>query len=283
MWVAATAAAAQPQSRSLDPYPVTIRYEARYGRVAARVDKIARDELPRLMSELGIVELRPIEIIVTNDARAFDATLTHELPSWGVAFAILDEQRILVDVQKATRAYNSLDEVVPHELSHLLVRQRVPHVPLPIWFSEGLAQWQAREWSPLDSWQLMQSVWSGGAPRIVDLVREYPAEEVRAQDAYRVSYAAFTELFHDTGFGALSEFLGVVDASETFASGFSSYWGFTVADYGAYFQDDLERRYRSKALALQSGPLFGFAALVFVAVLIRHTIRRRRKYAAMDE
>ena len=283
----ATGALAAPnngtQTRVLDPYPVTIHYEPRYGRVAERVDAVARDNLPRLMSELGLVQLSPIEIVVTADARDYDASLAGELPNWGVAFAILDEQRILVDVEKATRAYNSLDEVVPHELSHLLVRQKVPHARLPIWFSEGLAQWQAREWSLVDSWELMQGVWTGSAPRIEDLGREYPAEEARAQSAYRISYAAFTDLFSGLGFQVLPSLLQAVEERQSFSAGFLSYFGFSTADYAAYFHDEIERRYRSKSLVFQSGPLFGFAALVFVAVIIRYTFRRRRKFQQLEE
>jgi hypothetical protein len=275
--------AADDRTRTLEPLPVTIRYQPRHSRVADKVDQITREELPRLMSELGLPSLHPIEIVVTGDARAYDQSLTRQLPEWGVAFAILEEQRILVDVDKATRAYNSLDEVVPHELSHLLTRQRVPHAQLPLWFAEGLAQWQAREWSLVDGWQLMQNVWAGSAPRLDDIARAYPRHEEPAQEAYRVSYAAFTELFAEVGFAKLPEFLSVVDARESFGVAFREYWGFSVADYAAYFQDDIEKRYRTKALAFQTGPLWGFAALVFVVVLIRQSFKRRRKYEQMEE
>ncbi len=284
--IAATSFAAptdETRTRVLDPYPVTIHYEPRYSRVAERVDAVARENLPRLMSELGLARMSPIEIVVTAHARDYDASLSPELPNWGVAFAILEEQRILVDVQRATRAYNSLDEVVPHELSHLLVRQKVPHARLPIWFSEGLAQWQAREWSLVDSWELMQGVWTGSAPRIEDLGAQYPADETRAQSAYRISYAAFTDLFSGLGFQVLPEVLGSVEQKGRFSEGFLAYFGFSTTDYAAYFHDEIERRYKSKALMFQSGPLFGFAALVFVAVIVRYTLKRRRKYQQLEE
>jgi hypothetical protein len=283
MLAVASAFATDDRTRTLDPLPVTIRYQPRHSRVADKVDQIARAEFPRLMAELGLTRIQPIEIVITDDARAYDASLTRRLPEWGVAFAILEEQRILVDVDKATRAYNSLDEVVPHELSHLLVRQRVPDAHLPVWFAEGLAQWQAREWSLVDGWQLMQNVWSGSAPRLDDIAREYPRHEEPAQEAYRVSYAAFTDLFAEVGFAKLPEFLSMVEARESFGVGFREYWGFSVADYAAYFQDDIEKRYRTKALAFQTGPLFGFAALVFVVVLVRQSFKRRRKYEQMEE
>ena len=227
--------------------------------------------------------MAPIEIVVTADARGYDQSLEPGLPTWGVAFAVLEEQRILVDVDKATRAYNSLEEVVPHELSHLLLFQRVPRVRFPIWFLEGLAQWQAREWSMVDGWQLATSVWNGTAPRLRDMTYSYPAEESRAQGAYRVSYAAFTELFSAGGFERLPAFLSEVDRQRSFDTAFLDFWGFSLSDYGAYFQDDLERRYHSKLFMFQEGPLFGFAAVLFLAVIARYLIRSRRKFRQLEE
>ena len=269
--------------RRLDPLPVTIRYENRYGRVADKVSEICRAEIPRIAAELGLTDIAPIEIVVTSDARGYDKSLQEGLPTWGIAFAILEEQRILVDVKKAARAYNSLEEVVPHELSHLLLFQRVPRVRFPLWFLEGLAQWQAREWSMVDAWTLMNSVWDGSAPPLRDMTHAYPADETRAQAAYRVSYAAFTELFSAGGFERLPEFLGEVARRRSFETAFTDYWGFTLSDYGSYFQDDLERRYHSKLFFLQEGPLLGFAAVLFLAVIVRHLVRSRRKFRQLED
>ncbi len=274
---------AETLTRTLDPLPVTIQYGNRYGRVAQKVAEICESEIPRIAAELGVGEMQPIEIVVTEDARGYDRSLEPGLPTWGVAFAVLEEQRILVDVNRATSAFNSLEEVVPHELSHLLLFQRVPRVRMPIWFLEGLAQWQAREWSLMDGWQLMTAVWNGSAPRLRDVTYAYPAHEQRAQAAYRVSYAAFTELFGQVGYDHLPKFLDEVATQRNFDRAFADYWGFSLAEYGAYFQDDLERRYRSKVFALQEGPLLGFAAVLFLAVIVRYLIRSRRKFRQLEE
>ncbi len=276
-------AAPEPYTRVLEALPVTIRYEPRYRRVSDKVAEICQAEIPRIAAELGLARIQPIEIVVTHDARRYRSRGSSELPEWGVAFAILDEQRILVDVERATRAYNSLAEVVPHELSHLLLRQRVTSAAFPIWFNEGLAQWQAREWSLVDAWRLMQDVWTGSAPRLGEVSARYPKGEERAQGAYRLSYAAFTELFAESGFGTLPAFLAEVERAGDFRSAFQSYWGFTVEDYAAYFQDEMEKRYRTNALAFESGPLLAFAAVLFIAVLVRQGIKRRRKYAQLDD
>jgi hypothetical protein len=112
---------------------------------------------------------------------------------------------------------------------------------------------------------------------------DYPEAEARAQGAYRVSYAAFTELFAETGFGDLPAFLVDVERQGDFPSGFESHWGFQVGDYAAYFHDEMEKRYRTHALAFQTGPLLALAALVFIAVIIRQGIKRRRKFAQLDD
>ena len=263
--------------------PITITAPARYRRVARKVETICREEVPRIATELGLSSIAPIEIIVTDNVEPFNQALGGELPGWGIAFALLEENRILVDVRRATREFNSLDEVVPHELSHLLVHQRAPDVRFPIWFLEGLAQWQAREWSMVDQWQLMQGVWSKTSPRLIDLTSKYPVDESRAQQSYRVAYAGFTDLFAEVGFDDLAPFLDDAQRLGSFEAGFRDYFGYSVMEYAAFFQNDLEKTYGSGFMFLQSGPLLAFAALLFIAVIIRYWIRRRRKFAHLDD
>jgi hypothetical protein len=254
--------------------PITINSEPRYRRVAQRVEKICASEGPRIAGELGLARVEPIQIDVIDDVKPFDRAHGGELPDWGIAFALLEENRIIVDVQRATRDFNSLDEVVPHELSHIFLHQRAPSVRFPLWFGEGLAQWQSREWSLADQWQLMQGVWMRSSPRLSDMYARYPSEESRAQQAYRVAYAGFVDL---------GPFLAEAERVQSFETGFRNYFGYSVADYQAYFQDGFEKKYGSGLMALQSEPLFAFAALLFFAVVVRYLIRRRRKFARLDD
>jgi Peptidase MA superfamily len=272
-----------PDTRVVEGLPVTIHYEHRYRRVANKIADLCRDNLPRIASEQGLTDVHPIEIIVTSDAGVRRGRSVRELPEWGVAFALLDEQRILVDVDRATREYNSLDDIVPHELSHLVLRQRVPHAGFPIWFNEGLAQWQSGEWSMMDSWRMLEDVWEHKTPNLMDVTVSYPLGEERAQDAYRLSYVAFTELFSEGGFQQLPAFLAKVDHMGNFRLAFRGFWGFDEADYGAYLQLQLEKRYRHNALAFETGPLLTFAAFLFVLVLIRQTVRKRKRFAELDD
>jgi len=262
-------------------FPVEIHYEAHNDRVAEKVRSVCDRDLPVLTRELGMDAMRPIEIRVEDDITPYRRSLGSSLPEWGVAFAVMEEQVIVVDVKRATRAWNSLDQVIPHELSHLLIAQRVPLVHFPIWFLEGLAQWQAGEWSMVDSWQLMNSVWGNDTPRLWQLVDSYPTYEAQARTAYRISYAAFTGLFDD-GIHHLPEFLDAVKRYASFDQAFDDYFGVDVNTFALEFHHDLQQRYRSRLLFFQDGPLFSALAVIFLLVGLRFYLIKRRRLRDMD-
>lgn len=261
--------------------PVTIHFRDHDRRVAREVYKICERSVPVVARQLGVDSIQPIDIRVEDDITPYRLRLGSHLPTWGVAFAILEDQMIVVDVPRATRAWNSLNDVIPHELSHLLIAQRAPGVRFPIWFLEGLAQWQAGEWSLVDSWQLMNAVWGGQSPPLWQIDTSYPVSEEKARTAYRLSYAAFTDLFASHP-EELPRFLALVAKRGSFETAFEEFRGETVPAFTADFQQRLEARYHSRLLVFQDGPLFSIIAIVFLGIALRYWFRKRRKLRDMD-
>jgi hypothetical protein len=273
---------AQERVLTLDGYPITIRYLDKDEKVADKVSVVATDALPRLSRELGMQEIKPMRVFLISDMAAFQRERQIRLPAWGVAFALMDNQVMLVDVKRATNAMNKLETVIPHELSHLLVAQRVGGVSLPVWFLEGLAMWQAREWSLIENWRLMEAVWGKRAPTLNQVYVGLPHEESRARDAYRVSYMGFTERFDDE-MGLVPSFLDEVVRSGDFSSAFEVFWGENEFDYYTRLAAALDNRYRSRLLLFQTGPLFTIMAVIFVFVVLRLYIRNRIRLKRMED
>jgi len=266
----------------LETAPVEINFEKRNQRVALRVAEIIERDVDELAIQIGLEKVQPFRVEVVDDMRPYRHAMRETLPVWGVAFALLGEQVIVVDVKRATRAYNTLDQVIPHELSHLLFAQRVGNTRFPVWFLEGMAKWQAGEWTLVDNWQLMNAVWSKDTPTLWQIMNGYPAGEARARSAYRVSYAAFTDLFKDD-FTRLPEFLGNAAATGSFEEAFVQHAGVTMEVWMAHFQERLERRYHSRLLVFQTGPLFSIAAVVFMLVALRAYLRKRKRMKQLAE
>jgi hypothetical protein len=153
---------------------------------------------------------------------------------------------------------------------------------MPLWFVEGLAQWQARQWSVIDNWRLMESVWGNSAPRLETLVSAMPPGEGRLQEAYRVAYAAFQHRF-DKRTDRLPGFLDEVGRRGGFAEAFEAWWGEDESTYYARFAKHLESKYKSGLMVFQTGPLFTLLSVLFVVVVVGRWVRNRRKLRRMDE
>jgi hypothetical protein len=267
---------------TVDHYPLTIHYVERDRKVAEEVVSIAEETLPRLTEEIRLDQVAPIRVFLIADMEAFTRTQPLRLPRWGVAFALMENQVMLVDVRRATEAWDTLPRVIRHELSHLLLAQRLGGVGTPTWFVEGLAMWQAREWSPLETWRLMEAVWGRRAPDLRQIQTSLPYDEASARDAYRVAYAGFTERF-DGETERLPAFLEEVARSGDFSAAFERFWRETEHDYAVRFAGILENRYHSRLLLFQSGPLLTIAAVLFVLVILRTWVRNRRKLKSLDD
>jgi hypothetical protein len=276
------AAAADTKRLTLDRSGITIDYRASDERVAKAVASICEERIPVLAGELGLAAVRPFAIVLIPDIKEYEEHMEFTLPPWGIAFAFAENGVVLVDVKRATNAWNSLEKVIPHEFSHMLLAQRVPGVRMPLWFVEGLAQWQAGEWSVLESWRLMESVWTDDAPRLEQMISSLPADERRTREAYRVAYAAFQERF-DGRMDLIPEFLDEVARRGDFGEAFKAYWNEDEYDYYVRFAVHLESQYKKGLMLFQTGPLFTLVSLLFILVILARWLKNRRKLKRMEE
>jgi hypothetical protein len=266
---------------ALDEWGVVIEYRAQDEKIAAEVSRIFRQAIPRASRELGLRATGPFRVFLLPDVEAYQRRVGFRLPRWGVAFAFAEQQIMIVDVPRAAGAWNTLEKVIPHELSHLLLAQRAPGVGFPLWFMEGLAQWQAREWSILESWRLMEAVWGNRAPPLDQIAGAMPTDETSARDAYRVAYAGFQHRF-DGHPERISDFLDEVVRRGDFAEAFRHYWRESEGDYAARFAEYLGSKYRTKLLLFQTGPLFTLASVLFIVVVFKTWVANRRRLKRMS-
>ena len=160
--------------------------------------------------------------------------------------------------------------------------QRIGNVAVPVWFLEGLALWQAREWSLIENWRLMEAVWGNRAPSLAQFYASVPRGEADARTAYRVAYLGLTNRF-DGHMEDLPLFIDQIVRSGDFSKAFEAFWGETEQDYYARFAQDLNNRYRSRLLIFQTGPLFTVIAFLFLFVVLRVYIANRRKLRKMED
>lgn len=289
--VALFAAAHAPASPGLvDGYRVhrspsgafIVQYPPALEPMAREIEGLLERSAPSIAAEIGLETIAPIRVYLAPDDRAYAALHEGRIPEWGIAFSDVADQILGFDALRIGVGPRPLRAVARHELSHLLVAQRVGAVSVPTWFMEGLAIRQAEEWSLADEWSLTLIAGRTRLPYLEELAGAFPRESDRAALAYGLSYKAVTELLRDRP-GALMTLTAFARDRGDFEDAFVSTFGLTPYEYASRFYVLAHRRYRAPGAVINAGPYWLAFALLFVAVYLAKKARARRKLREMEE
>ncbi len=251
---------------------------------ALRLSRHASVALPRLALDLGVPIGDTIHIYIAPSDAEFRAMQPGKAPTWADATAYPGLGVIYLRGPGARPATDEpLQQVLEHELVHVLLgRAFAPEVP-PDWLQEGVAQVMARQNGPENTEVLSRGMATGALLSLDELTRQFPGDPLRAEVAYAQSADFVSWLVAEHGAAMLPVLVrematgGSVDAGLYRATG--------------RFLPDLEADWRARLSsgmplslnwATSGDALFALAglALLFGGVLRRRQFHRR--LAAME-
>jgi hypothetical protein len=128
---------------------------------------------------------------------------------------------ILLAAPDDPEALITLERDIPHELTHLLLFERMQesYVHLPAWLSEGLATLQERQANPAYRFELEQALAADALLAMESLCSSFPISEQDALLAYAQS-ASFTQYLLDVyGMGGILQLLDAYQQGATCTGG----------------------------------------------------------------
>ncbi len=281
----ATADHADPQDwQSISRGPVTVLFQDADRTAGARVLEISAPAAARLSTELGTAVPSGLRVIVAPTDADFTWLGGGRIPDWGIGWA--DPERALV-VLKSPRivAYPlQMEDVVVHELAHVVVGRALGSVQVPRWFDEGVAMAIAGEWegkeTALGAAAITRTIYPLGA-----LEREFPAGARGAALAYAESREAVEFLMRESGIRSAAELVRAVALGPDFAGSVLRVSGRTPGELDADFRAHVRRRYGWGVVLQGAGAAMLAATLVFglaAALRTRRTRRRMRELEAEE-
>ncbi|MBN2439173.1 MAG: hypothetical protein JXL20_11315 [Deltaproteobacteria bacterium] len=179
-----------------------IWYASGDDRIAA---ELGRESVPirkRIIADIGVDFPGKTEIRICPSIEAFREAQPRGtwIPLWAVGVAYPEENLIILRAPRAVKR-NRIDvlAVFAHEFSHIALGRALTGVAIPVWLNEGLAIYEAREWTFSRIAVLTRAVLTDRLIPLPVLTLSFPAETEPAELAYAESFMFVSFLINKVG------------------------------------------------------------------------------------
>lgn len=256
--------------------PFIIHYEPRFEKMAHRVDALLAGSWRELAREVGLERVDTVDVYITGDEDVYRSLHGGFIPEWGAAYCNSGRREIGLNADLVLKSPRPIKVVIKHELSHILLADRVAGAAVPRWFAEGLAMRQAGEWTFGRQWGLVTAIWAKQLPYIEDFDGPLPRGASDAHLAYGISYCAVEELLEERSEDLVTLTAYVRDLGD-FDRAFTLTFGESPGEFSTRLHTQLLNRYGTTAVLLRSVPYWGGMTLLFLVVFLIKMYRGRRK------
>ena len=203
-----------------------------------------------------------------------DGPVARQAPSWVAGFAIADASQIVIfPARTPSYPYDSMESLLHHEVTHVLVGRAAPGANIPRWFHEGLAMALERTWGLRDHSEAAMAVvlGEGSLATLDDDFRGGPASAARA---YGVAGAFVRDLIGRHGAGFPARLLASLAGGAPFDDAFRVATSTTLAEAERLFWRD-SWWYRVVPFLTSSLVLWMVIVLLAISARRRRAMRRR--------
>jgi len=245
--------------------------------IAARLSSLPPDALEGAMRLTGLQDPGP-PIQVFLGAEGSD--LAQSAPPWVSGYAY-GEQGVIVLLPGRVPNYpdGSIDDLLRHEVAHVLVTRAAGGRPLPRWFQEGLAMISGSDWGNEDRQWLGVALAARSEVRLEDLDELFAGGRGDTNRAYAVAGSFVQDLFSRFGDQVAARLLAGVARGLSFDAAFQEATGTTLADAETSFWRRQTFWHRWVPALTSSFALWMIVTLLALLAMVR----RRSRDAALRE
>ncbi len=234
--------------------------------------------MPDVMTLVGLIEPGPpIRVLLVPES----SPLAQGVPTWVAGFAEGSSTVVLLPQRTPVYPDGGLEEVLAHEVAHVLIARASGGRPVPRWFHEGIAMVAGRSWGLQDRTRLaLDLLWGAKVPlhRLDDL---FHGDEADVRRAYALAGALVQDLLERYGPGLPRALLSRMARGERFEEALRQTTGATLFDVDEIFlaRQTLLRRW-FPVVTSGAALWFGITVMAIVAAWKRRQ-RRREQLAQM--
>jgi len=238
--------------------------------------RLASFDIARLRGVMQLVGLdragEPIRVVLVPEGSM--AAQRTPLPTAG--YAVPDENLIVLFPARSPRyPHDTLEDVLHHEVAHVLMARAAHGEGLPVWFHEGLAVLAERTWGLQDQARLLSELVFVSRTPLDRVDAMFAGDEGAKARAYTLAAAFVREVMARHGADAPAKILRRVGDGVSFERAFADVTGESLAEAEAAFWN--RNRFLTSIGPFLTTPTALWMVVTLVALVA--IIRRRQQRA----
>ena len=236
----------------------------------ARIRDLDPKRLEHAMQVLGLRRPGPpIRLTLAGE----DSTVAQNTPSWIAGFAYPSlGVAVLFPERSPTYPDSNFEDLVLHEVSHILTARAAGGRKVPRWLDEGLALFLGRSWQLEDRSRLTWAMLREGEVSLADLEDRFSSDRASATRAYAISGAFVHDLVRKRGVDSMAAVLAGLAMGLPFPEAFQRAIGASLEQAEIYFWDYHSLWYRWV-------PILSSSMALWVAISLLALVAFRRRHA----
>ncbi|MDP2318687.1 MAG: hypothetical protein Q8O42_05025 [Acidobacteriota bacterium] len=261
--LAVTAAHAQA------PPELAIIAPAELAAARSRLESFNRRPLAGIVRTVGLdAPGPPIQVVLAGE----DSAAARGAGAWIAGYALSNAGLVvLFPARSPVYPHDTLEDVLRHEVSHVLIARAAGGRDVPRWFHEGLSVAVERPWDFEDRSRLAWELMAGPRLRLREIDAMFDEGQAAQSRAYSLSAAFVRDLIREYGATAPAAILRLVREDVPFDQAVITVAGRTLAGV----ENEFWNRQRVWTVYFTSGEAFWLLVMGVAALAV--WVRRRRR------
>ncbi|MCD6117755.1 hypothetical protein J7K93_12120 [bacterium] len=246
-------------------------------KTARKYIKVVLRQSDYISKNTGCTMPDEIRVVITESEAEFNRFTGGSIPDWGIGAAIPANKLIILKSPSFSNGGQSLEKVITHELSHIMISHITNHKIIERWFDEGLAQYQSGEGRVGGIVKIARAVLTDNLIPLdkIDYVLAFRRE--KASLAYAESRAALDFIAQEYGTGAINAILLQLSSGNTLNNALISALHKNQIEFQYQFFKVLKKKYRW-AILLDSRLIISMVFVLLFIFAYVNVLRKKREY-----
>lgn len=270
-----------PPASAQTPVRIQIDAPGELSAVQSRLQSASTRKLDGLSQLVGLSDPGPpVRVVLAPEGSEW----ARQVPSWIAGLALSPSDLVVIfPARSPSYPDSSLDDVLRHEIAHVLIRRASAGTSIPRWFNEGVAMLAERGWRFADESQFLYQLALGSQASLAEIDNLFSGGANDQTRAYALAGALVRDLFSRDHADGPGEILRLVRTGRAFEAAFRDVTGVTPLDAERRFWER-QRIWTSWLPLLFSSELLWIAiALLAILAIWRRRVRDAEIRKKWDE